>query len=132
MATRQSPRDLEEALHRDDPIAMSKFASDEELERMKRAEEVLELRAGRVKRNHRFATIGQAMVGYIALAGFFANAYQTLSNKKQADARAAEEKERWEKEFLDDGTVEAVAFHSDGSIDDASVTARIIRGNSDR
>ena len=99
MAAKEPPKDLEEALHRDDPIAMSKFATAPELERIKVAEEVLELRAQRVKRNHRLAVLGQAMVGYIALAGFFANAYQNLNNKKQADARAAEERERWEKEF---------------------------------
>ncbi len=39
--------------------------------------------------------------------------------------------ERWEVEFLDDGTVEAEAFRSDGSIHDASILERIIRSHSD-
>jgi hypothetical protein len=39
--------------------------------------------------------------------------------------------ERWEVEFLDDGTVEAEAFRSDGSIRDASVLEQIIRSYAD-
>jgi hypothetical protein len=39
--------------------------------------------------------------------------------------------ERWEVEFLDDGTVEAEVFRSDGSIRDASALADIVKKYSD-
>ena len=40
--------------------------------------------------------------------------------------------ERWEVEFLDDGTVEAEVFRSDGTIHDASALGELIRKHSDR
>jgi hypothetical protein len=39
--------------------------------------------------------------------------------------------ERWEVEFLDDGSVEAERFASDGTIYDASALDEILRKNSD-
>jgi len=39
--------------------------------------------------------------------------------------------ERWEVEFLDDGSVEAEVFRSDGSIHDASALDQLIRTHSD-
>lgn len=39
--------------------------------------------------------------------------------------------ERWEVEFLDDGSVEAEVFRSDGAIHDASVLAEIVRKHAD-
>ena len=90
---------LQQAFDREDPIALAHNATDEELKKIKRAEEVLELRHGRRKRSGRTAQIAQALVGYVALAGFFANAYQNWNSKKQADERAKEEKDRWAKEF---------------------------------
>ena len=39
--------------------------------------------------------------------------------------------ERWEVEFLDDGTVEAEVFRSDGTIHDASSLQQIIQKHSD-
>jgi hypothetical protein len=39
--------------------------------------------------------------------------------------------ERWEVEFLDDGSVEAERFTSDGTIQDAAALDEILRKNSD-
>jgi len=39
--------------------------------------------------------------------------------------------ERWEVEFLDDGTVEAEVFRSDGTIHDSSALDDLIRKHSD-
>src|SRR6185312_15439227 len=40
--------------------------------------------------------------------------------------------ERWELEFLDDGTVEVEVFRSDGTIRDASALEALIRQHADR
>lgn len=71
----------------------------DELARLKAAEEVIELRSRRRSRFSRFTTVGQALVAYIALAGFFANAYQSCINKRQQDEAAAREQARWAMEF---------------------------------
>jgi hypothetical protein len=39
--------------------------------------------------------------------------------------------ERWEVEFLDDGSVEAEVFKSDGTIHDVSVLTRIVEKHGD-
>ena len=39
--------------------------------------------------------------------------------------------ERWEVEFLDDGSVEAEVFRSDGTIHDASVLDQVLKKHSD-
>jgi hypothetical protein len=93
------PDALNKALERDDALALAKSATDEELRRVERAEVVLGLAAERRKRTKRTAQIAQALVGYVALAGFFANAYQNFNNKRDSEARARAESERWEKEF---------------------------------
>ncbi|MBK7857486.1 MAG: hypothetical protein IPJ65_02450 [Archangiaceae bacterium] len=71
----------------------------EELQRLKTAEELLELRDKRRSRTSRLTTVGQSMLAYIALAGFFANAYQSCVNKKQQDEAAEREQGRWAQEF---------------------------------
>ena len=40
--------------------------------------------------------------------------------------------ERWEVEFLNDGTVEAEVIRSDGTIHDAAVLDELIRRHADR
>jgi hypothetical protein len=88
-----------EGCEREDPVAMARAATLDELNRLQVAEEVIEKRHARKRRTARLFTVSQAMVGYVALAGFFANAYQNRLNKAQADVRAEIEKERWSKEF---------------------------------
>src|SRR5438874_12054848 len=90
---------LQRALDAEDPIALSKAASSEELARLIAAEELLEKRDARKRRSRRAFLLAQALVGYVALAGFFANAYQNWNNKKQAEDRARTDEERWAKEF---------------------------------
>lgn len=71
----------------------------DELARLKAAEEVQELRDRRKARTSRFGAVTQTLVAYIALAGFFANAYQSCVNKRTQDEAAAREQARWQQEF---------------------------------
>ncbi len=103
MATSDPPtptrKEITSALEKEDAVALAERATVDELDRIKKAEELLELRHGRLKRSKRTAQIAQALVGYVALAGFFANAYQNYNNKKEGDEKAIKEEERWAKEF---------------------------------
>src|SRR4051812_21427883 len=87
------------ALMQEDPIELARHATEDQIRHLKSAEELLEQRQNRRRRSSRLASIAQAMVGYVALAGFFANAYQNWTNQHQAEARARQETERWSKEF---------------------------------
>jgi hypothetical protein len=98
MSDESDPK-LKDGLESEDPLALARAASNEELERISLAEDVLEKRHQRRKRSARWAMIAQQLVGYVALAGFFANAYQNWNNKKQAEERARADEERWAKEF---------------------------------
>jgi hypothetical protein len=91
--------ELHRLLDAEDPLAVAKSATKEELDRLIAAEDLLEKRHQRKKRSRRVFLFAQAMVGYVALAGFFANAYQNYINKKQAEDRARTDEERWGKEF---------------------------------
>lgn len=99
MATDDPPSPLESALDREDPIAIARIASDQELSRLKDAEDLIERRYHRMRRTTKLAIASQTLVGYVALAGFFANAYQNWTSKRQAEARAKQDEERWSKEF---------------------------------
>lgn len=90
---------LDDHIKREDPMAIAGAASKEEIDRLIAAEELLEKRYMRKRRTARWATIAQQLVGWVALAGFFANAYQNWNNKKQAEERARQDEERWGKEF---------------------------------
>jgi hypothetical protein len=92
-------RDIEEALHREDAAVLAAKASAEELERLKAAEQLIELRHQRKKRSSRITMASSVLVGYVALAGFFANAYQSYANKQQQQKQAEIDQDRWNKEF---------------------------------
>lgn len=96
-----SPDDpnLESAIRREDPFAVAAAADKDRLERMVIAEDLFEKLHTRSRRRSRLAATSQALVGYVALAGFFANAYQNWNNKVQAQRQSALEQERWNKEF---------------------------------
>jgi len=81
-------KEIEKGLADEDPIALARVMSQDELERLIAAEDLLDKRHQRKKRSARWALLAQAMVGYVALAGFFANAYQNWNNKRQAEERA--------------------------------------------
>lgn len=80
------PRPLAELEHRD-------------LMRLKLAEEILEARFQAKKRANRIATISQMLVGWVALLGFFANAYQNHNNKRHLQEQSEREQKKWQQEF---------------------------------
>lgn len=90
---------VQEALAREDLLALSRLATTDEIQRLKAAEELFEKRRLRKSRISRLGTASAALVGYVALAGFFANAYQNFTNKRQQEEQARADNERWEKEF---------------------------------
>lgn len=90
---------IEDAITSEDALRLAKIANTEELQRLKAAEELLEKRYQRKSRASKFGTTSAALVGYVALAGFFANAYQNYANKKQQEEQARQDNSRWEKEF---------------------------------
>jgi hypothetical protein len=83
----------------DDPAALARSASLDELQRMKAAEEVARLRTDRLQGRSRLAVAGQVLVGWVAMAGLVVNAYQSWSNKQQQEHRDRVEQEKWNKEF---------------------------------
>jgi hypothetical protein len=91
--------DLMRGLALEDPLAVARASDLPELQRILDAEDLLEKRHLRRKRSARIFNVAQALVGYVALAGFFANAYQNWNNKKQVEERARSDEERWGKEF---------------------------------
>src|SRR6185503_10717751 len=78
----------EAALATNDAVALAGSGSRDALERLRTAEEVLERMHQRQRRLRRVPISAQAVVGFVALAGFFANAFQNWSSEK-----------RWQKEF---------------------------------
>jgi hypothetical protein len=95
----EDEKGMELGLAKEDPLLLARGGSLEQLQRLQLAEEVLEKRYQRKRRSGRLSILAQALVGYVALAGFFANAYQNWNNKKQAEERARADEERWSKEF---------------------------------
>ena len=94
----QNP-DLERALDEEDPIELAKLANKDEIERLKEAETLLELRHQRKKRSSRLAIASQTMVALVAVGGFFANAYQSYMSKQQQQKQAQIDQDRWQREF---------------------------------
>jgi hypothetical protein len=91
--------DLQRALEKEDPRALAGAATVEDLQRLKAAEELFELRYQRRKRSSRIALATQSLVGFVAIAGFLVNAYQSYVNKVQQQQQRAIDQERWSKEF---------------------------------
>jgi len=100
MADPPLPADpTEAALFREDARALSASASREDIDRMKAAEELFALRHERKKRSSRVAVATQSVVGFVAIAGFFVNAYQSYLNKEQQQEQRRIDQDRWSKEF---------------------------------
>jgi hypothetical protein len=91
--------ELEKAIAREDPFALLQTGTQEELSQLSAAEDLLEKRHKRRARSSRIGIASQALVGYVAIAGFFANAYQNCNNSRQAEIRSAIDAARWEREF---------------------------------
>ena len=83
----------------DDPAELARSNSLDDLQRMKLAEELAHLRTERKKSRSRLVIASQVLVGYIALAGFFVNAYQSHANKQHQDEQARIDQEKWNREF---------------------------------
>jgi len=94
-----NPTGVEEAISKNDPLALSRGATEQDLNRMKLAEEVLQLANSRKKNTSRLAVLSQLMVGVVAAAGMLVNGYQSYSNKKQQQKQAQIDQDRWAKEF---------------------------------
>jgi hypothetical protein len=90
---------LEAAIEREDLMTVAALATNEEIDRLKTAEDLFDKHHQRKKRSSTIAVASQALVGYVALAGFFANAYQNWNNKKQQQEQALLDNQRWEREF---------------------------------
>ena len=95
------PRDhaTDEALAREDARGLAARTSLDDIQRMKAAEELFELRYKREKRRSRLGLAGQSLVTFVAVAGFFVNAYQSYLNKQTQQQQRAIDQERWNREF---------------------------------
>src|SRR5687768_9368664 len=69
---------LREALEKEDALALARGSGSDELTRLKHAEELINIRAQRIRRKRIMTP--EALVGYVAILGFFANAFQNWIN----------------------------------------------------
>lgn len=92
-------KSIQAAILKEDAFGTAKNTSLEELQRLKAAEELFQLRHQRTKRSSKFLTFSQVLVGYIALAGFFANAYQNCVNERRQNVQTERDQDRWRQEF---------------------------------
>jgi hypothetical protein len=103
MAERSNPGPpadpLDAALEREDARALAASATKDDLDRMKAAEELLELRHKRAQRRSRISIATQSVVGFVAIAGFFVNAFQSYQNKSLQQEQRKIDQDRWSKEF---------------------------------
>jgi hypothetical protein len=98
MSPSQNP-DVRQALEKQDPFALVAASSPEELERLKRASELIDAEQKRRQTRNRFAIASTVLVGWVAIAGFFVNAYQSYANKQNQERQAKVDQDRWDKEF---------------------------------
>ncbi len=90
--------ELKKALDAKDPYALAAAANKEQLDTLRSAEELIE--ADRKRRSTNKLTVAaQVLVGWVAILGFLVNAYQSWTNKQQAERQAQVDQERWSKEF---------------------------------
>jgi hypothetical protein len=99
MSPSDPPSDVRSALQRQDPFALASAGSAEELERLKRATDLIEADQKRRQARNRFAIASQVLVSWVAIAGFLVNAYQSYVNKQNQERQAKVDQERWDKEF---------------------------------
>jgi hypothetical protein len=95
----ETPDDaIHHALKKNDPRPLTALDL-QELEKLKLAEEILEARFHAQKRASKIAVVSSALVGYVALAGFFANAYQNYLNKVHLQQQQEQQDLKWKQEF---------------------------------
>ena len=73
--------------------------SAEELSRLKSALDLIEADQKRKQTRNRFTVASQVLVGWVAIAGFGVNAYQSFANKQNQERQAKVDQDRWDKEF---------------------------------
>jgi hypothetical protein len=91
--------DIRKALAEKDPYALAAAASKEQMDSLKVAEELIDADRRRLQSTNRFALAAQVLVGWVAILGFLVNAYQSWSNKQQAEHQSQVDQDRWGKEF---------------------------------
>jgi hypothetical protein len=90
--------ELKKALDAKDPYALAATANKEQLDTLRSAEELIEADRKRLSTN-KFTIAAQVLVGWVAILGFLVNAYQSWTNKQQAERQAQVDQDRWSKEF---------------------------------
>ena len=91
--------DVRKAVAAKDPYALAAAANKEQLDNLRSAEELIEADRKRLQSTNRFAVAAQILVGWVAILGFLVNAYQSWTNKQQAERQSQVDQNRWSKEF---------------------------------
>jgi hypothetical protein len=94
-----NPPDLRHALQTQDPFALAAAASAEQLSKLKSSLDLIEADQKRKQTHNRFTVASQVLVGWVAIAGFGVNAYQSFANKQNQERQAKVDQDRWDKEF---------------------------------
>ncbi len=97
--TPPTPPDVRSALEKQDPFALAAAGSKEQLDRLKGALDLIDADTKRKQTHSRFAIASQVLVGWVAIAGFGVNAYQSFANKQNQERQAKVDQDRWDKEF---------------------------------
>jgi hypothetical protein len=90
--------EVKKALDAKDPYALASAANKEQLDALRSAEELIEADRRRLSTN-KLTVAAQVLVGWVAILGFVVNAYQSYTNKQQAERQAQVDQDRWSKEF---------------------------------
>ncbi len=90
---------LKRSLATEDAFELAQNATPEQIERLKAAEALIDLRRQRKLRPSRFFVTSQALVGYVALVGLAVNAYQSYTSHQQLERQQAIDQARWTREF---------------------------------
>jgi hypothetical protein len=93
------PKDVRQALHSQDPFALAAASTPEELSKLKSSLDLIEADQKRKQTHNRFTVASQVLVGWVAIAGFGVNAYQSFANKQNQERQAKVDQDRWDKEF---------------------------------
>ncbi len=91
--------DVRKALAAKDPYALAAAANKEQLDALRSAEELIDADRRRLQSANSFTVAAQILVGWVAILGFCVNAYQSWTNKQQAERQSQVDQDRWSKEF---------------------------------
>ena len=92
--------DVRKALAAKDPYALAAAASKEQLDTLRSAEDSTSNRTASVCSPRAGSPSPRSiLVGWVAILGFCVNAYQSWTNKQQAERQSQVDQDRWSKEF---------------------------------